>query len=315
MKNSDTIYLEDYPEIKVAGHTGHETRYYCPVCEQRRGKPDKDGKLYFNNIKRVGMCFKCNVVMRSHRVMNKEELNEWLSYKQEQEEIVEPAKLSLGFAHSIMSDPEAYSYLLKRGLTGETIQRFNIMACDSPVKGIVFNNGKDKDNCTDFLQIRNYETTDHSKRFLNVRNVLKPMVLLPFAGSDMILCEGFMSAFSAYQYLHKMLPDDDICPLVCTGKSLTNYQLSQLKEHCKKFEQPYFFVCLDGGFNKEAIKVAKQLLKGIPDASVYIVRLPDDKDPNDISFEKFVETWNNHTYRFTNNLNTYLEKKLEESYK
>ena len=70
---------------------------------------------------------------------------------QEQTAIREPAKLSLGFAHSVMNDPEAHDYLLKRGLTEDTIQRFNIMACDSPVKGIVFNNGKDKDNCTCLL--------------------------------------------------------------------------------------------------------------------------------------------------------------------
>lgn len=313
---SDTIYLEDYPDLKQAGRaTKEEVRYYCPVCEQRRGKPDKDGKLYFNTIKRVGMCFKCGVVLRSNRVMNKEELNEWLSYREEQEAIKEPAKLSLKFTHPVLEDPEAYSYLLGRGLTGETITRFNIRACNSPVNGIVFNNGVDENECTDFLQIRNYEAVDKNHRFLNVRNILKPMVLLPFAGSDMILCEGFMSAFSAYQYLQRMLPDDDICPLVCTGKSISNYQMSQLKEHCKKFDNPCFYVCLDGGFVQEALKVAKQLMKGVRDATIYIMRLPDDKDPNDISFEKFVDTWNNHTYRFTNTMNIYLERKLKESYK
>ena len=311
----DIIYLEDFPDIKPAGRANSsEQRYYCPVCEYRRGKPDKDGKLYFNTIKRKGICFKCGAVVHSHRVMDKEELQAYLSYKQEQEEIVEPTKLSLGFTISIENDPNALRYLLNRGLEIETIKRFNIKSCKSPVNGIVFNNGVDKNNCTDFLQIRNYETTDHAHRFLNVKNVLKPMVLLPFAGQNMILCEGFMSAFSAYQHLHKMLPDEDICPLVCTGKSLSIYQMNQLKEHCQKFDNSTFYVCLDGGFNKEALKVAKQLMKGIRDAIIYIIRLPDEKDPNDMSLEEFVDTWNNHTYRFTNQTNEYLMKKLEEKY-
>lgn len=36
-----------------------EWRYYCPVCPDKRGKEDKDGKLYWNIIKQRGYCFKC----------------------------------------------------------------------------------------------------------------------------------------------------------------------------------------------------------------------------------------------------------------
>lgn len=37
-----------------------EWRYCCPVCLDKRGKPDHEGKLYWNIIKNVGYCFKCN---------------------------------------------------------------------------------------------------------------------------------------------------------------------------------------------------------------------------------------------------------------
>lgn len=313
---SDVIYLEDYPDLKKAGRaTSTEQRFYCPVCEQRRGKPDNDGKLYFNTVKRVGYCFKCGVILKSNRVMNKEELQEFLSYKEEQEAIVKPAQLSLDFTESVLDDKDALEYLLGRGLDIDTIKRFNIRSCKSPVNGIVFNNGVDKDNVTDFLQIRNYTTTNHARRFLNVRNVLKPMVLLPFAGEHMIMCEGFMSAFSAYQNLKKMLPDEDYCPLVCTGKSISRYQMSQLQEHCKKYQTPEIIVCLDGGFNKEALKVAEQLTRGITDISVYIMRLPDETDPNDLNLETFVETWNSHTYRYKKSMSNLLLKQLNKDWK
>jgi hypothetical protein len=40
--------------------SGDEWRYYCFNCEDKRGKPDKKGKFYFNVVKQKGYCFLCH---------------------------------------------------------------------------------------------------------------------------------------------------------------------------------------------------------------------------------------------------------------
>lgn len=45
---------------KPLSRSGDELRFNCPNCEDKRGKPDKDGKFYFNIVKQKGYCFKCS---------------------------------------------------------------------------------------------------------------------------------------------------------------------------------------------------------------------------------------------------------------
>lgn len=301
-----TVYLEDYPELVPVGHTGVHDIYRCPKCLSIRGKDDKSGKLYFNTIKRVGMCFKCNTVMRSSRTMNKEELSEYLEYNKEQQRI-EPAVLSLSFATPIIKGSDACEYLTSRGLSYSTITEYDLREWNSKIKGIVFHNGIN-DACSDILQIRDYKTTDKSRRFLNVKDVIKPLVYLKQAGSSMILCEGFMSGLSSYEYLS----DLGVRPIISMGKTMSTYQMTQLVEHSYKFEEVELTICYDGGFNYEALKVAHDILDHVSNIRLYILRLPNDKDPNDLSREEFREYYCTRRYKYTHSVHTYLMKILKE---
>lgn len=54
----ELIILEDLGPPLSKSHD--EWRYNCPNCEDKRGKPDKEGKMYFNIAKQKGWCFKCS---------------------------------------------------------------------------------------------------------------------------------------------------------------------------------------------------------------------------------------------------------------
>ena len=47
------------PEIR---QVGDELIYRCINCEEKIGKSDKIGKLYYNPVKQVGYCFRCHTV-------------------------------------------------------------------------------------------------------------------------------------------------------------------------------------------------------------------------------------------------------------
>ena len=59
MTEEQTVELIDIATLKPINKTSDEWRYICPVCPEKRGKPDKDGKFYWNIHKNMGYCFKC----------------------------------------------------------------------------------------------------------------------------------------------------------------------------------------------------------------------------------------------------------------
>lgn len=55
-----TVEIYDVTTLKEVSRTGNEVRYHCPFCSDKRGRADKDGKLYFNIVKQKGYCFLCH---------------------------------------------------------------------------------------------------------------------------------------------------------------------------------------------------------------------------------------------------------------
>ena len=57
--HSPSSEIIDITKLTPMNKSKDEWRYFCPICPEKRGKPDKEGKLYWNVIKSVGYCFKC----------------------------------------------------------------------------------------------------------------------------------------------------------------------------------------------------------------------------------------------------------------
>lgn len=57
--NRGSAEIIDITTVPIAEKGQEEWRYFCPACPEKRGKPDKEGKLYWNVRKQLGYCFKC----------------------------------------------------------------------------------------------------------------------------------------------------------------------------------------------------------------------------------------------------------------
>ena len=57
--HSPSSEIIDITKLTPMNKSKDEWRYFCPICPEKRGKPDKEGKLYWNIVKSVGYCFKC----------------------------------------------------------------------------------------------------------------------------------------------------------------------------------------------------------------------------------------------------------------
>lgn len=59
MSDEQTAELIDISKLKPVQKGQEEWRFYCPMCPEKRGKLDKEGKFYWNVLKNAGYCFKC----------------------------------------------------------------------------------------------------------------------------------------------------------------------------------------------------------------------------------------------------------------
>lgn len=55
-----TYEIIDISLLTPVNETHTHLIFCCPICESKRGKPDRDGKFYYSKTKNVGICFKCN---------------------------------------------------------------------------------------------------------------------------------------------------------------------------------------------------------------------------------------------------------------
>jgi 5S rRNA maturation endonuclease (ribonuclease M5) len=181
-----------------------------------------------------------------------------------------------------------------RGINTEILDRFNILATRTPKLGVVFCNKQWRDGSakvTDFLSIRNI---GGSIRHTNLRDQVKPLLWTNYVDTDrVIIVEGAISGLAVYQHL-----DEKVCPLVLSGKTISSFQIYQLKEivASKRIEKVY--IATDGGFAESGIKIARSVYKALDHQNVYLLNLPWGKDPNSLTREKFREIWDNKCYEF-----------------
>lgn len=267
--------------------------FKCPYCDSVHGKTaDREGKMYYSPTKKVGFCFRCESV-----ILNKDPEDVIETVKTAVEEESESDKIlrenitkynkqvfDLSWTKGVLDNKMSKDYLIgERGINENVIKDFDIRSCTNPTNGVVFVD-KVTNNSTNFFQIRNIVSEKHN-RHLFIKGCIKPISWTDRIDKTkgVILCEGFISALSAYQHLEK-----DINPLVATGKTITRFQLhllSLVKNNIKEFT-----VCYDGGFVKEAVRTAGVLHNfGFP---IYIMNLLKEKDPNDVSKEEFVDCFN-----------------------
>jgi hypothetical protein len=124
MSEATTTEIFDIFEATPVHKGQDEWRFICPVCPDKRGKPDKDGKLYWNVLKNCGYCFKCKTSFFPESVdgngfhLTKDELEYQksvkilLSHFQDKTDIVElPCEVQFNFPDLT---PDLLLYLKRR---------------------------------------------------------------------------------------------------------------------------------------------------------------------------------------------------------
>jgi hypothetical protein len=181
-----------------------------------------------------------------------------------------------------------------RRIFPEVLDRFNILATRTPRLGVIFCNKIWTDGLsrvTDFLSIRNVNSTI---RHTNIHDQVKPLLWLNYVNTDqVILVEGTISGLSAYQHL-----DGSICPLVLLGKTISPFQLSQLKEMVSFKHIDKIYIAPDGGAFENGIKIARSVYKSLDRQDVFLLRLPWKQDPNSVSRKRFKEIFEKEIYQF-----------------
>lgn len=270
--------------------SGDEGRYNCPFCITLRGKPDRSAKFYYNRKKRKGHCFKCGAFVIDDSLRDSKEILEELTEPdeltlQQQQYKNQSFKLS-GWTVDALTSTIASDYLLNtRHLTADLVEEFNIRYSPQ-LNGILFPNKLNSDY-TDFFQLRTLDSTSKMK-YTTTKNAVKPICYLDRIKdgvNSLIIVEGFLSGISAYSHLNK-----EVCPIVCTGKKLTSFQIDFLKREIRKKNIEQITCCLDGGYMEDNLQLAETLHRELDlDISIFVMNLPFDKDPNDVDNKIFLD--------------------------
>jgi hypothetical protein len=286
-RRGDVIFGE-IEDLKIfVRKQGSEDIYKCPYCHQLGKSPDEEGKFYFNFLKNIGHCWRCNTVIISQATRSSDVLRQFLDEKPEQERYQKQILSLDSWTCPIEEETYSYHYMIKeRKIFPEVLRLFKVRACTRPRTGVVFCNKVWEEEIlgtlTDFLTIRNiFSKVKHTI----LREQVKPLLWSSQAFTNkFIIVEGTISGLSAYQYL-----DGALSPLVLLGKSISELQKKQLYELSNKFFAKEVYICCDGGFFENTLKIAKEVYSILPSTEVLVTKLPWKSDPNELSRKIFKE--------------------------
>lgn len=266
--------------------TKNHVTYNCPFCEKKRGKADKDHKLYVNYENLKFYCFKCHShgnlspkIESSYGVYNR-----LLGYKNmiSRSEEDEDEDNMFYLPHiTIPKDSVAYDYCMERGITDEMISFYNIRLGTGDFFGrIVIPNELYGDSgvWTDMFSARTY--LDQEPKYRNPDGCRKTHSVFNLhnikEGGDIYVNEGAITAIFAGR--------DAVATYGCHPSD------QQIKAILDK--RPKNLYCtLDGdeagiGPNEE---LAKIFSRKIVDGNVFLVYMPKDMDAADMGEKRYKE--------------------------
>jgi DNA primase len=266
----------------------------CPYCLENCGKEDIKYKMGLNKIKKVAHCFRCGAIIffeqsESQELQFKEleQLKEKINnlskpIKKIENKIDTKYKIDLNKIAEIINynkTPNAYNYLIKRGINDNQIKNLKIMVGKSEkYKGFIIFPFFNNNNEVEYFIARNYN--GENPKYLNLKKDKENIIYKVGEKQDQaILCEGIFSAISANKYTN-------IHSIAILGKELLPSQLNTIKYNYKSI-----IYSLDGdvGINQK-MKIINQLISA--NLKVYCIDLPINKDPDDLK-EEYLNYFNN----------------------
>lgn len=265
-----------------------ELIYYCPECINRKGTPDKKGKLYVNVHNYKYHCFRCgysgqignSIKVDPNRVYNPDtevpdnELYRMACeiFESDSEEKKFPLKIPLD---KVIDSPVALNYLLQRGFTIDKINKYDLRVGnpDFEFGRIIIPNQVKHLIYTDYYTARSYvgqEPKYHNPRVVKSKIVYNLHRIKE--GDYIILVEGPLTAIAAGDHAVATL-----------GKTITRDQASQII-----MKKPSaIFLNYDRGAEEYTEKACRLLKSMNPQLNLFQTFMPDDRDAADLTEEEY----------------------------
>ena len=268
---------------------------FCPYCNHH--KP----KLWINLKTQRFKCWVCKNSGKLYRFFNFLNINLSYSYlnkninklfSQEnpiEKNIILPLEF-ISLDKKNRDEPDynlAYNYLINRGLSYNDIIRYNLGYCYEGIyKNFIIIPSYNNLNKLNFFMARSFNNNSYIRHIKPnySEDIIFNELFINF-NEDVILVEGFFDAIST---------KNNCIPLL--GKSFNNQLLNKLLESNLK----NIYVALD----KDAINDSLDMCKKLHETgkNVYLIPIEDDKDPNELGFDKFLKLkeTNSILYNFEN---------------
>ena len=214
---------------KVGSTNNDEQRYFCPACPEKRGKPDRKGKLYWSVTKNVGYCFYCSTTFFPEEESVEDSVplfdRRYLSGLEKMTEdlslfIEEPKRIPFNFGEI---SEEIKEYLENRNpFLPSLVDTLGLKGWFGKDVGVVipfWYRGQIVKFQTRFLRKSEpkYYTAIGQKPFYSPQHLFKPLDFETRIYDEITLCEGVFDAIALVCMGYKI-------PLAVLGKTLTKFQ-------------------------------------------------------------------------------------------
>lgn len=270
----------------------------CPFCPSYY--QDGKRKLNVNMVKNVYHCWRCNHSGTANKLLAKYsqlsrtdvmEITFNPSFKRDVDNLLKEdnnLKVEIfdynNLTHKILENSlyNAKLYLNNRGITDDEINYYDIRVGKNNNafrKRILVPTYDDFGNVVYFVA-RDYVNKDTNKKYLNSPGSNKSIHVWNLnnvkENDIIIIAEGCFSGISANR--------SKIGTAVCTfGKFMSDYQ-AKLIANKKPIE---IILSLDGDVPEDEIAKNIQILRKFYDGKITYLRLPDKKDPNDLTLDEY----------------------------
>ena len=277
------LFRDLFGEERQHYESKSQIAFNCPRCDEDRNK----GNLEINYHEHVFKCWSCGDVneMKGHlgklidQYANKKQKKVYSIFKPEEIKVkeVKKTKLKLPEGYTKFKDSssaypirrQAYSYINKRGITDDIIERYGMGFCDKGSHaGRIIVPSYDKNGELNYYIARSWDPNSRAK-YKNPEAAKDEIIFFESIinwNKDIHLCEGVFDAI--------FLPNS----IAMLGKHMSELLLNTLYEKANG----NIIICLDSDAWNDAVKLYHNLNGGRLYGKVKIIKLTGDDDVADL---------------------------------
>lgn len=293
IESNKRLISSAFGDTNSSARGGLELMYNCPFCEHRRGKVDKDKKMYVNVKNLKYWCFKCEakgslkvdeftrtILGKGNSDIYKDlfELDKEMSGHPVEEE--NDGDNTFFIPHNKLKPGSmAYEYIVERGISQEDILYYDMREGDlfNPrhFGRVVIPNRVYSNVFTDMYVGRTY--LDQEPKYSNPPQSARRSLVFNLHNipkrEPIIIAEGVISAIFTGRN-----------GVATYGKYVTDTQMKLILNNKPKA----IYVALDPDAQDQAVRLCDSLVS-ISDIPIYLIKMPDDDDPADLGYDGFQE--------------------------